>query len=104
MKKVADVEESLFTFKMDDYYLRKMTIPMGLLVNAGATSHIIRDTKKFKNYDQTFQPENHYIKLADGTKTSSVALKRGNTKVCLLDVVTLKSLYSSPPTHTTYFL
>ena len=47
MKKVADVEESLFVFKMDDYYQRKTTVPTRLLVDAGATSRIIRDERKF---------------------------------------------------------
>ena len=64
---------------MDDYYQRKMTVLTGLLVNA---SYIIRDVKKFEKYEQTFQPENHYMELADGTKTRSVALKRGDAKVC----------------------
>ena len=31
-------------------------------------------------------PESHYIELADGTKTSGVALKRGDAEVCQLDV------------------
>ena len=108
MKKVADLEESSFTFKVDGYYPRKMTVPTELMVDAGATSHIIKDAKKLKNYDQTFQLENHYMKLAYKTKTNGVALKRGDAEVCLLDgnhvVVTLKKHYSSPPTRTTYFL
>ena len=61
-KKVADVEESSFTFKIDNDNPRKVTIP------TGATSHVISDAKKFKNYDQTFQPENYNMELADGTK------------------------------------
>ena len=85
MKSLAYAKESSFAFKMDDYYLRKTTVPMGLLVNAGATSHIARDAKKLKNYDQTFQPENHNIELADGIKTSGGALKRRDAEVCLLD-------------------
>ena len=95
MKEVVNVEECLYTFKMDDYYLN-ITVLSGLLVNTGTILHISRDTKKFKNYDQTFQPENHYMELADGTKTRCVALKRGDTKVCLRDtdvnhvLVTLK--------------
>ena len=48
MKKVADVEESSFAFKMDDCYLRKTTIQRGLMVDAEATSQIIRDAKKIK--------------------------------------------------------
>ena len=81
MKKVPDMEESLFAFKIDDYNLRKTIVPMGLMVDAGAISHIIQDAKKFKNYDQTLQPGNHYMELADGTKTSGVELKRGDISV-----------------------
>ena len=85
LEKVEDVEESSFAFKMNDYNLRKTKLPKGLLVDAGAISHIIRDTKEFKNYDQIFKPENHCMELADGTKTSGIALKRGDAEVCLLD-------------------
>ena len=44
-EKVAGVEISSFTFKIEDYYPRKMMIPTGLMVNARATSHIIREVK-----------------------------------------------------------
>ena len=55
-KKVADMEERLFTFQIDYYYYytRKTTVPTGLTINTEATSHIIRDAKKFKNHNQTF--------------------------------------------------
>ena len=78
MKKVIDVEESSFAFKIDDYYLRNTTVPTGLMVDTGAAAHIIKDAKKLKNYNQTFQPENNNIKLADRTVNSRVALKREN--------------------------
>ena len=55
MKNVAEVEENSLAFKIDDYYSKKTTIPTRLMVDAGATSHIIRDAKKAKIYDQTFQ-------------------------------------------------
>ena len=77
------------------------------MVDAGVTSHIIRDAKKFKNYDQTFKPENNYMVLTDWTKASSVALIRGNAELCRLNedgnhvVVTLKKRhYKLPPTRT----
>ena len=47
MKKVADVEESSFAFKIDDYYPRKTTIPTRLMVDEGVTRHIIRDANEF---------------------------------------------------------
>ena len=60
MKKVADMEERSFAFKIDDNYQRKTAVPTELLVDAGVTSHIIKDAKKFRNHDQTLQPENQY--------------------------------------------
>ena len=48
------------------------------MVDTGATSHIIRDIESFKNFDDSFQPDNDFIELADGTKRNWVALKRGD--------------------------
>ena len=79
------------------------TIPMRLIVDVGVTSHIIRDAKEFKNYDQSFQSDNYSMELADGTKKNSVVLKRGDAEVCRVNaagnhvVVTLKKHYLSPP-------
>ena len=107
MKRVADMEESSFAFKMDDYYLKKTTVLTELL--GRRKSYEVSDAKTFLNYDQTFQPENHYMELVDVTKNSGVALKRWNAKVCLLDAdgnqvaFTLKKHYAYPPTHMIYF-
>ena len=38
-----------------------------LLVDCGATSHIITDESKFTSFDDAFKPNSHYIQLADGT-------------------------------------
>lgn len=32
-----------------------------------------------------FQPKDHFVELADGTRTSGVALKKGEAEVCLQD-------------------
>ncbi|XP_060758362.1 uncharacterized protein LOC132869011 [Neoarius graeffei] len=55
-----------------------------LMVNTRATSHIITDIGKFKKFDRTFQPEKHFIELADGTRANGVALKRGDAEVNLM--------------------
>lgn len=86
MKIVADVRKSLFDFKINDDYKQETIIPKRLMFDTEATSHIIKDVKKFKKCNKTFQPEKHYIELDDRTKISGIALKRGNAKVCLLDV------------------
>lgn len=57
----------------------------GLMVDCGATSHIITDLAKFKSFDAQFQPKSHCVELADGTRCSGVAEKRGDAEVCLTD-------------------
>ena len=57
----------------------------GLLVDCGATTHIVHDISKFTRFDEQFNPEHHYIELADGSRSSNVALKRGDANVELCD-------------------
>ena len=56
-----------------------------LLVDTGATSHIINDKSKFVDFDKEFNPSAHVIELADGSKPN-VVLGKGNAKVKLYDV------------------
>ena len=48
----------------------------GIMVDGGATSHIVNDFEKFKSFDDTFQPETHSVELADGTKCKGIAQRR----------------------------
>lgn len=57
----------------------------GLMVDCGATSHMINDPNKFKTFDKNFRPEDHMIELADGTKVSGMAKMRGDAEIYLLD-------------------
>ena len=54
----------------------KVGKPNSLLVDCGATSHIITDKSKFTGLDSTFDPSKHYIELANGAKANNVALMR----------------------------
>ncbi|KAK6311199.1 hypothetical protein J4Q44_G00192540 [Coregonus suidteri] len=55
------------------------------MVDTGATSHIVTDIGKFKEFDETFKPEKHSVELADGTRTNGVAERRGAAEVYLRD-------------------
>ena len=55
-----------------------------MLVDTGATSHIVT-SDILKRVDQTFKPSKHFIELADGTRASNIALKRGDAEVLLQD-------------------
>ena len=57
----------------------------GLMVDTGATSHIITDIKRFTRFDDRFQPKAHCMELADGTRCSGVAERRGDAQVTLID-------------------
>ena len=38
-----------------------------VLVDCGATAHIITDKNKFLRFDDTFNGDKHFMELADGT-------------------------------------
>ena len=56
-----------------------------LLVDTGATAHIVISDENFIDVDDTYAPENHYIELADGSRTLSAAKKRGTVLVNITD-------------------
>ncbi|KAI4888112.1 hypothetical protein NFI96_008428, partial [Prochilodus magdalenae] len=76
--------QSSFFFKMSDCQVQGEN-KKGLMVDCGATSHMINDATKFKTVDKSFRPEDHMIELADGTKVSGMAKMRGEAEVYLLD-------------------
>ena len=61
-------------------------------------THIVIDISKFKTFDDSFQPDNHFIELAVGTRTKGVALKRGDAEICRvnMDVLRLPINMSTP--------
>lgn len=70
----AKNEQSLNNIKLDR-----------IMVDAGATLHIVNDFAKFKSFDDSFQAETHSVELADGTKCEGVAQRKGTAIVYLLD-------------------
>ncbi|KAL6471867.1 hypothetical protein MHYP_G00205170 [Metynnis hypsauchen] len=71
----------------------------GLMVDCGATSHILTDINCFTQFEEDFNPSSHYMELADGTRMNNVALRRGDAEVLLQDVrgrVTLKKALFIP--------
>ena len=64
----------------------EVTPVCSLLVDCGATTHIINDESKFVKFDEHFDPSCHVIELADGRKLKDIAHKRGNACVELSDV------------------
>jgi len=52
-----------------------------LLVDCGATAHIVTDKSRFTHFDEAFRPDKHYIEFANGTKSNNIALARGDVNV-----------------------
>ena len=82
--KNQDLDEQSFVFTLKDGQGRS-TKDSKLLVDTGATSHIINDSSKFVSFDNNFNPNSHLIELADGSK-ANVVLGKGNAMVKLFDV------------------
>jgi len=82
-----DPDEQTFVFKVNEcmYTDEVKGENKVLLVDCGATSHIITDKSKFTSFDESFRPETHYIELANGSRSNNVALKRGDVRVTLVD-------------------
>lgn len=72
--KHAKNEQSLNNIKLDR-----------IMVDAGATLHIVNDFAKFKSFDDSFQADTHSVRLADGTKCEGIAQRKGTAVVYLLD-------------------
>ena len=48
-----------------------------LLVNCGATNHVITDQS------QNFEPGNHFVELADGSQANNIVMKKGDACIYL---------------------
>ncbi|XP_061748966.1 uncharacterized protein LOC133547165 [Nerophis ophidion] len=104
MEKEEDSKESgtSFVFQASHLVLPDGIKQNGLMVDCGATSHIITEKSKFTRFDDTFNPNKHYMELANGTRKNNVALKRGDAVVLLRNTegksvpVTLKNALFIP--------
>ena len=54
-----------------------------LLVDCRATEHVITNKSKFINFYQNFEPGNHFVELADGSRANNIVLKSGNACIYL---------------------
>ena len=81
----SDGEHSFqYMFKVEDnnsLYLE--TDNNRLLVDCGATTHIVNHDSNFISEDPSFIPADHFIELADGSRSNNIALKRGSILVKL---------------------
>ncbi|KAK3892692.1 hypothetical protein Pcinc_003484 [Petrolisthes cinctipes] len=63
-----------------------------ILVDCGATTHIVTDKSKFIRFNDKFEPENHVIELADGSRTNGAVQGKGDAMV---EIYTVKNSHDS---------
>ena len=80
-----DVEDSSFVFMVTQDGNSMESNMNSFLVDCGATSHIVIDDSNFIKVDEHFKPNEHFIELADGSKSNDIALKRGSVAINLQD-------------------
>ena len=56
-----------------------------LLVDSGASSHVINSESKFLKFDKNFDPSSHYIELADNSISNDVVKGRGDAQMKITD-------------------
>ena len=56
-----------------------------ILVDSGATVHILNDKRYFDNFNHNFSSKNHVIELADGGKVEGHAQGQGDATISLDD-------------------
>ena len=52
-----------------------------LLVDTGATAHILNEKSTFFKFHDKFKPEYHYMELADGSRAYGIVSAKGRAKV-----------------------
>ena len=85
---VDEIEDShIFAMKVSDFDMVSYNDVnvKGLLVDCGATSHIITDKNKFVRFDPDFDSSLHYIELADGSGENNLVYGKGDARVVIKD-------------------
>ena len=56
-----------------------------LLINNGATTHILTSKEKFNNFNHSFNPQSHIVQLADGSKAKNGVQGIGDATIQIND-------------------
>lgn len=70
-------KEETFVLRVSEWDPRGVQ-HQGMLVDSGASAHIMTDERTFVKFDETFQPKNHVMQLADGTQTKGREMRRSS--------------------------
>ena len=81
----SDKRDASFAFKLtvDNFDSVREN---SLLVDTGATAHILNDKSKILKFEENFKPENHSIELADVSMVCGVVSAEGRATIILHDL------------------
>ena len=84
---VTDQETFLFKLQVIDkaHHAAVSATKGKLIVDSGATSHILNDASHFISYDKSFNPVNHYVEVADGHMSNEIVTARGKARYIFHD-------------------
>src|SRR6218665_843497 len=74
----TDAQPNSFAFKVSEC---QSVGQDSLLVDCGATTHIVTDKSKFVRFEQNFKSSGHCIELADGSRSTRLVQGRATAKV-----------------------
>ena len=80
-----------------------------LLIDSGATTHILTSKEKFNNFNHSFNPQSHIVQLADGSKATNVVQGIGDATIQINDQfgescdIKLKNVLFIPSFHQDIF-
>ena len=80
-----DSKDASFTFKVTVDNFNSIR-DNSLLVDTGATPHLLNEKSASLKFDDKFKPEYHYIELADGSGACGIVSAKGRAKVLLHDL------------------
>ena len=110
VQKSAATEEVNVFFKVDDDLILQFNAMDTFLVDCGATTHIVNMDTNSISSDPLFQPERHYIELADGQRSNNVAKMRGTVEITIkneqgvVSKLYLMTFFTCLLIHSVYFL
>ena len=83
--------------------------PLNLLVDCGATTHIVNTEDQFVKFDSNFDATKHFVETADGRRSNEIAVARGDAKFTISDAnnrpctIILKNALLAPKFPTSLF-
>lgn len=80
-----DEKDMNYCFKVNSDVNEENTKCNNLLVDCGATIHIVHDKSKFVKFDKNFDGSKHVIELADGKRHLDIVKGKGDAVISMLD-------------------